>query len=697
MEVDMLGAAASALAIVFSPERLGYLVLGVLLGLVIAIVPGIGGIAGLSLLLPFTFHMDPFSAFAMMMGLASIIATGDLIPAILFGVPGGVGSAATVLDGFPLAKKGEAGRALGAGFTASVLGGLFGAVLLGISIPVLRPVVLAVGSPELLAFCIFGLSLVAVLSGSSPLKGLAAGCFGVLLAMVGDDPQTGTLRWTFDSLYLWDGMPIAPLALAMFAIPELADLAIARTAISGKNRMVATARAQWEGTKDVLRHWWLMIRCCTIGSCLGAMPGIGASVIDWIAYAHAARTEKGARETFGKGDIRGVIASESANNSREGGALVPTVAFGVPGTASMAILIGAFLIHGIVPGPEMLTKRLDVTYSLVWSVALANVIGAGICYVFANQLAKIALIRHGVLLPAVLAVTFVGAYAGSSAWGDIYLMVGAGILGWVMKRLGWPRPPVILGFILGGLMERYMFISVERYGASWLWRPVVGVFLLMTLWGIFAPMIKDWRRDRREGKVRVRKFQKPQLSTNAVFALCVVALFVFAVVTSMQWPFGARLVPQVFAWVGLAISLGYAFTAIFLTRSMVIIRATAGNAGASPPAAQPQFEQEILLDLKSEFDDLSRGEVTRRFLWYCAWLIMFIVFAQVFGMLPGMLIFMVLFMRYAGDESWKVTLSVAVPLWILWYLLFDRLIRIGWPQSFIGDWFPKLREMSPLF
>jgi TctA family transporter len=566
---------------------------------------------------------------------------------------------------------------------------------------VLRPVVLFVGSPELLAFCIFGLSLVAVLAGSSPLKGLACGCFGVLLAMVGDDPQTGTLRWTFDSLYLWDGMPIAPLALAMFAIPELADLAIARTAISGGNRMVATARSQWEGTKDVLRHWWLMIRCCTIGSCLGAMPGIGASVIDWIAYAHAARTEKGARETFGKGDIRGVIASESSNNSREGGALVPTVAFGVPGTASMAILIGAFLIHGIVPGPDMLTKRLDVTYSLVWSVALANVIGAGICYAFANQLAKIALIRHGVLLPAVLAVTFVGAYAGSSAWGDIYLMIGAGMLGWVMKRLGWPRPPIILGFILGGLMERYMFISVERYGASWLWRPIVIIFLLMTLWGILSPLVKDWRRDRREGIVRTRKLRKPELSTNALFALAVVAVFGYAIVTSIKWPFGARLVPQVFAWIGFGITIAYAFTAIFLTQTLLSYRRQTADVLASTGTAglpgKPQLEQEVLLDLRSEFADLPRREVNRRFLWYCGWLLFFIAVAQVLGMLPGMLLFMVLYMRYAGDESWKVTLSVAVPLWIMWFLLFDRLIRIGWPQSFIGDWFPALRAWSPLF
>jgi TctA family transporter len=695
MEVDMLGSALHALGILFDPARLGFLLVGVLLGLVIAIIPGIGGIAGLSIMLPFTFSMDPYSALAMMMGLASVIATGDLIPAILFGVPGGVGSAATVLDGYPLARQGQAGRALGAGFSASVLGGLFGALLLGLSIPILRPVVLNVGSPELLAFCIFGLSLVGVLSGSSPAKGLAAGCVGILLSMIGDDPQTGTLRWTFDTLYLWDGVPIAPIALAMFAIPELADIAIGRTAIAGKSH-TATALSQWEGTKDVFRHWWLMLRCSSIGSVLGSMPGIGASVIDWIAYGHAARSEKGARETFGKGDVRGVIASESSNNSREGGALVPTIAFGVPGTASMAILLGAFLIHGIVPGPDMLTKRLDVTYVLVWSVALANVFGAGICYLFANQLAKIALLRYGVLLPTVLAVTFVGAYAGSASWGDIYLMVGLGALAWVMKRLGWPRPPVILGFVLGNLMERYMFISVERYDWAWLGRPVVIAFLALALYGILSPMIRDYLKDRKAGGRVRRTLQAPKLSTSAIFGIAVAVVFAAALVSSRNWEFGARLFPQTASYVGLLCAAVFVLGTVFLTPRMA--RVPAGGGGAGPGAAHDlRQEREVVMDLASEFEGLSRGEVTRRFLVYLGWLVFFTALGHVIGLMPAMLVFLVAYMRYGGDESWRLALAVSLPLWIMWYFLFDRLIRLAWPQSLIGDWFPALRSFSTLF
>ncbi len=386
----MATSAGKAFLIMMEPHRLMFLALGCIMGLVLGIVPGIGGLAGTAMLLPFTFTMDPYSAFALLLGLGATTATGDPIPAVLFGVPGGAASAATVLDGFPMAKRGEAGRALSAAYMSSLMGGIFGAMLLAISIPILRPVMLFIGSPELLAFSILGISMVAVLSGNAPLRGLTAGCFGVMIAMIGTDPQTGTLRWTMDSLYLWDGLPIVPLLLGVFALPELCDLLIGRVAISSDTSKANIYKGQWQGVKDCFQNWWLILRCSWIGGGIGSIPGISASVVDWLAYGHALKTEKGASQTFGKGDVRGVIASESSNNAKEGGALVPTIAFGVPGSATMAILLGAFLIHGLVPGPDMLTKNLSITYSMVWSVALANILGAGLCYAFSPQFAKIA-------------------------------------------------------------------------------------------------------------------------------------------------------------------------------------------------------------------------------------------------------------------------------------------------------------------
>jgi len=705
VEVSLINEAYQALGIIFTVERMSFVLLGVVIGLILGVIPGLGGLVGLSLLLPFTFDMDPYTALAFLMGLQSVVVTSDTIPAVLFGVPGTVGSAATILDGYPMARKGEAGRAFGAAFTASVIGGLYGAFLLGVSIPILRPVMLHIGSPELLSFCVFGLSLAAVLSGGSPLKGLAAACIGLMVATAGDDPQTGTLRWTFDSLYLWDGLPVVPLALGLFALPELADLAIQQKSIAseGDQRGIGSAMSQLEGVKDVFNNLWLVLRCATIGSGLGAVPGIGASVVDWIAYGHAARTEKGAALTFGKGDVRGVIASESSNNAKEGGALVPTIAFGVPGSASMALILGAFLIHGLVPGPEMLTKNLDVTYTMVWSVAIANIFGAGICFVFANQLAKIALVRVGILAPTVLAIVFIGAFQGSRQWGDIYALLIFGFIGFVMKRLRWPRPPLILGFVLGGLVERYMFISVERYGAEWLWffrdgdfKPLVPIMFLITFYGILSPVIRNWRKRQRSPvarRVRVFAFQRQNIDADLAFSLGIMGLFIAALTISSEWEFGAKLVPQVVGWTAMIILTTLVFVMLFYQQEP---RTSRTAAGTGDETTQEADESDAHFDIVVDFGDLSYRTIAWRATTYFGWCLFFFGAAAVIGLLPAMFFFLVGYMRFVGKETWKTTLIIAVSLWVFCYGLFHKILFIPWPQTVIGDMFPVLRTINSI-
>ncbi|MCH8198298.1 MAG: tripartite tricarboxylate transporter permease, partial [Proteobacteria bacterium] len=367
--------------------------------------------------------------------------------------------------------------------------------------------------------------------------------FGLLVAMIGSDPQTGTLRWTLDSLYLWDGLPLVPVTIGLFALPELADMAIARRSIAGDAK-IDSRKGQWQGVRDTFTHWWLVIRCAWIGSFLGMIPGIGASVIDWIAYGHAARTEKGAAETFGKGDIRGVIASESSNNAKEGGALVPTIAFGVPGSASMAILLGAFLIQGLQPGPDMLTKNLDVTYTMVWSVALANILGAGLCFAFSDQFAKVALIRYAVIMPLILTVVFVGAFQGTRQWGDIYALLIFGVIGWSMKRLGWPRPPLILGFVLGDIVERYLFISVGRYGIDWMLRPVVAFMFALALWGLFRPFVREVRRSGGFGGM-IAGLTTPQFNVTTAFYVGFIFLLMVMMMQASEWNLDAKIVPMI--------------------------------------------------------------------------------------------------------------------------------------------------------
>src|SRR6267378_2892907 len=234
MQPDMASMAWHALTLLLEPARLGILCIGVVIGLAIGVLPGLNGIVGMAMLIPFTYNMDPHTAMALLLGMAAVITSSDFVTAVLFGVPGHVGAAATVIDGHQMARNGEAGRAFGAGFMASLMGGIVGAIMLAVSIPILRPLMLAIGSPELLAFTLFGLSMVATLSGRAPLKGLTAAGLGLMVAMVGSKSQSGTLRWTFDWLYLWDGVPLVPTTLGVFALPELAELAVLRQRIAGE-------------------------------------------------------------------------------------------------------------------------------------------------------------------------------------------------------------------------------------------------------------------------------------------------------------------------------------------------------------------------------------------------------------------------------------------------------------------------------
>ena len=226
--------------------------------------------------------------------------------------------------------------------------------------------------------------------------------------------------------------------------------------------------------------------------------------------------------------MRGVIASESSNNAKEGGALVPTIAFGVPGSATMAILLGAFLIHGLVPGPDMLTKNLSITYSMVWSVALANILGAGLCYAFSPQFAKIATLRYTLILPAVLGIVYIGAFEASRQWGDLITLLFFGLVGWIMKQCKWPRPPLILGVVLGDTIERYMFISIERYGLSWMLRPVVAVLFAMAIVGLVRPFLQDIRS---QGGLRkmLTSFQAPRFHPSQLFTVFMIAVIGTAV------------------------------------------------------------------------------------------------------------------------------------------------------------------------
>ena len=671
--------------VLFTPLRMGLLLGGVALGLIAGVIPGLGGIAALSLLLPFTYGMDPYSAMAILMGLAAATSHGDVIPAILFGVPGTVGCAATVMDGYPMAKRGEAGRALGAAFSSSLIGGIFGAIILGVAIPIITPVVLFFGSPELLGICVFGMTLAAALSGNAPLKGILAALIGLLLSMIGEDSQTSTLRFTFGSLYLWSGMPIVPIALGIFALPELCDIVINRRAIASGAKINAMG-GQWRGCKDSIVNWFLVLRTGALGAICAMVPGLGAPVIDWIAYAHAIKTEKGAKQSFGRGDVRGVIAAESSTNAREGGSLVTTIAFGIPGQPSMAILLGAFLIQGITPGPDMLSKHLDLTYTIVWSLTLANVFGTLICFALANQFARIATIRYTLLLPVVMTLVYVGAFEGQHNWGDIIALLVLGGIGWIMKHCGWPRPPLVLGFVLGKLIERYMFISVERYGWDWLTNWFVLLMFAASLFSALQQIIA--KRDRSAGQKWNYAFQRPQLSLKFGFAAFVATVFLLSLVIELQWPSEAKLVPETVSIFGLFFSLTLLLTDHLVAPQRPTLTTVAISAGDLEHGS---------MDLRVGYSGLSDYEVHRRATGFFLWIFSVLIIGFLIGFVPALVVFALFFTRIHGQEKWLNALLVAGGLFFFLWLVFDRLVHETWPPSLLGTAFPVLRTISPWF
>jgi len=492
----MIEAIAAAAANFLVPYNVLYLVLGVLAGIVIGALPGLGGVTGLAILLPFIleFRIPPIGAIIMLMSVTAVVMTSDSIPAILFGVPGSAGAQATCLDGFAMAKNGEPGRALGAAFTSSVIGGVSAAVVLMFTIPLMRPLILKIGSPQLFMISLLGITLIGTLSGRNPFVGVALGLFGVLISMIGQDPQTGYYRWTFDELYLLDGLPLIPSVLGLFALTELIDvLGKGKTSVAPGNSE-NIARDIFKGMRDALQNIPLIIKCAGIGLYVGAIPGLGGSVADWMAYGFAKQSVKDSSR-WGEGDVRAVIAPDAATNAKSSGALMTTVSFGIPGDAPSIIIMSGLLALGITPGPKMFVDHLNVTTTMVWTLVFANILGAAILIFGIRIFAKLAYANLTTLAPFLVGLVFLSAYLCTSHIGDIITLLIFTVIGVILKKTGLPRPPLVLGLILGPIIARYLFITVSLYGAEWVKLPSVIVLAFVIVLIIFKA---SWKLKKRQ-------------------------------------------------------------------------------------------------------------------------------------------------------------------------------------------------------
>lgn len=473
---------------------------GIIIGLIVGILPGIGGIGTLALFLPFVYKMSPPLGIAFLLGMHSVCATSGGLTSVLFSMPGESSSAATLLDGFPMTKKGQAAKACSIVLTASMVGGIIGALVLALSIPVMRTVIKAFGPAEFLMMITMGISFVGALSGERPLIGIACGGLGLLLSLIGDDPITGTIRYTFGWIYLWDGLQLVPLTVGLFAIGELLEYGIERTSISQQEAVSGFKmqwRQVWEGAVYVFKRFDLTLRCSLIGMLIGAVPGIGAVVAAFISYGHAKQTSRHPEE-FGQGNPEGVLAPEAADNAKEGGALIPTIGFGIPGSAAMALILAAFMILGLKPGPEMLTKNLSITFTIVWTLVIANIIGAIIALSWVPAMSRVTNLRPSILVPLVLILALLGASSRGYVE-DVLMALFFGVMGYVMRLMDLPRAPVILGFVLGRPFEINLHLTLQIFGPGFLFkRPIALVLALIIILTVAHEFRSRYRRERRQ-------------------------------------------------------------------------------------------------------------------------------------------------------------------------------------------------------
>ena len=657
LDVFRLDDIAKGFVGVTAPFPLLLMFLGVIVASFFAAAPGIGGLLLLSLLMPYAMTLDPFAYIALIFGAATVGNTANTFTSVLIGVPGGSGSQATILDGYPMAKQGQANRALGAAFFGSLVGAFIGALAFIISLPFFKPLVLSLGSPEFLMMCLLGLSAVAILGGKQPVRGLISATVGMAIALVGTDARTGIERFTFGISYLWDGVSLIIIAMGMFAVPEMVDIFRRKTSIA---EMEPLKGGQLEGVKDVFRHWWLVVRSSIVGVWVGVLPGLGSSVADWFAYAHAMQTEKNT-ENFGKGDIRGVIAPESANNAKEGGDLIPTLLFGIPGGSSMAIILIGMTAVGIQPGTAILTHQAPYMYGTIWTLVIANTIATLLSMIFVKQFCKACMVPYYYMIPSVFLFCIVGAYGNELDIYDLIALLFFSALGIIMRRYGWPRPPLLVAVVLGAQVQQYLWLSVDRYGLEWMLFPSVIFLFLLIVATVAYPFIRNWLQSRKMMDMDVlHELTRSQEKGSLVMCLFLVALFVGMIIMGQRWPLRASLPVYFIA------ALGLFLTAIQILRDILAMRQMR-LAGQAP---NPFTREENLLEFNA---------------WL--WLAGLALSCYVIGFHITFLIYPLLF-GYLYGASLRNSLYISISGVLLVFIIFDYFVGTVWPNpidDFIGD------------
>ncbi|MDO5507717.1 MAG: tripartite tricarboxylate transporter permease [Corynebacterium casei] len=642
----MFDAALQALSQFADPSMWLYLGAGVIVGIVIGVIPGLGGTGAVAVLLPFVFILEPNQAIAMIIGAVAVVHTSDVITSVVLGIPGSAAASVFLLDGHEMAKKGQGGRALSASFIASMIGGIIGIIALTVIVPIARPVVTAFGSPEIFVLIVMGIFLTAMLSKGNVIKGLLISTFGLVLGMVGVSPISAEYRFTFGSEYLTDGIGLVAAALGIFGLAEIIDLTAQKTKVAKGGMDLGGGWSQ--GVKDITKHWADVIRGSAVGVGVGFLPGVGATAGSWLAYgqAQAFASRKPATNNFGKGDPRGVIAPSAASNGIESGSLIPTLLFGVPGAAPFALLLGVLLIFGIQPGPGLITNELDLVYFIVWAFAIASVLGAAVAFVAAKPLARLSYVAFPILAAALIPLLFFSGFQEPLNLNVFYMMLLLGVVGWICKMTNIPRAPFLIAYVLAEPFERYYFLTVNVFSpAEWMTRPFVMVVILILVGAVIVPFVRKFFRKTEEGVEEVQVSEKSDLPVpmklDLTVSLIMLAFFAATIAISFQFSNSGRLFPLAVGILGVVLGILSIFRDVRVGKDVKLT-----------PGEKDNWRARITIVLAS-----------------IAWIVGYIWIIFLFGMLIGTVVFSIVFLlavaRMRILPAIIYTICIGAAIWVL--------------------------------
>jgi len=487
----MIEAITALGSVFFDPYLLFLIFATTIIGIVIGVLPGLGATTGAALLLPFTLTMSPVHAIAVLATIYVSATFAGSITAILINTPGTSAAAATTFDGFPLAQRGEAGRALGIAVMSSTFGGVVSVIVLCFAAPLLARVAYEFRPPEYFALTVFGLSMLASISAGGAVKNLIGGVFGVWLSTIGAERVTAIERFMFGNYELYEGLGFVPVMIGLFAMSELlVQSKIANQAVE----FVKMKAVQLPSREDYKKIWKTVLRSSGIGTFIGILPAEGATVASMIGYSEAKRWSKN-KEEFGKGSIEGIAGAESANNAATGGAMVPTMVLGIPGSGTTAIILVGLMVHGLRPGPYLFTEQVYSVYQIFGSMLVANIMFLLMGLYAAKLFARISLIPISLLWPIVFALSVIGAYALNSSLLDIWIVLIFGVIGFFARRFGFAVAPIAVGLILGKMVEVNLQNSLKIFNGEWwqiLTQPLAVFFLLLAFLGLCGPAIFAW-------------------------------------------------------------------------------------------------------------------------------------------------------------------------------------------------------------